>query len=67
MTTTEEPYIFTICVDYNISPFDLPVFLKGLENSNYESLMKEIEDHVDKKKWLNKVDFIWGKGHGVKD
>jgi hypothetical protein len=36
--------MFTINVDYNISPFDLLVILKNLENSDYESLMKEIEE-----------------------
>jgi hypothetical protein len=30
VTMTKEPYMFTICVDYNISPFDLPVYLKSL-------------------------------------
>jgi hypothetical protein len=52
--TTEEPYMFTICVEYSKSPFDLTVFLKSLENSEYVPLMKEIEDQVDKKEWLNK-------------
>jgi hypothetical protein len=54
VTTTEEPYMFTICVEYSKSPFDLIVFLKSLENSEYVPLMKEIEDQVDKKEWLNK-------------
>jgi hypothetical protein len=54
MTTTDEPYMFTIYMDYNKSPFDLTVFLTNLENSDYKALMKEIEDHVDKKQWLNK-------------
>jgi hypothetical protein len=50
MTTTEDPYMFTICLDYNKSPFDLTVFLRSLENSIYKALMKEIKDQVDKKK-----------------
>jgi hypothetical protein len=54
VTTTEDQYMFTICVDYNKSPFDLTVFLKSLENSDYEALMKEVEEQVDKKQWLNK-------------
>jgi hypothetical protein len=54
VTTTEEPYIFTICVEYKFSPFDLSVFLRSLENSNYKVLMKEIEAQVDNKEWLNK-------------
>jgi hypothetical protein len=62
VATTGELYMFTICVNYNISPFDLPVFLKSFENSDYKSLMKEIEDQVDKKKWLNKEDFHSGQG-----
>jgi hypothetical protein len=57
VTTTEELYMFTIYVDYNICPFDLPVFLKILENLDYESLMKEIEDQ---KKWLNKEGLPFG-------
>jgi hypothetical protein len=44
MTTTEEPYMFTICVDYSKNPFDLTIFLKSLENSEYVPLMNEIED-----------------------
>ena len=34
--------------------------MKSLENSGYESLMKEIEDRVDKKKWLNKGGLPFG-------
>lgn len=60
MTTLDEPYIFTICVHYNKSPFDLTVFLKSLKNFDYEVLMKEIEDHVDRKQWLNKEGFPFG-------
>jgi hypothetical protein len=56
VTTTEEPYMFTICVEYKFSPFDLSVFLRILENSDYEALMKEIETQVDNKEWLNKED-----------
>ena len=56
----KEPYMFTICVDYNITWFDLLVFLKSLENSDYKSLMKEIKDQVDKKKWLNKEGLPFG-------
>jgi hypothetical protein len=54
VTTTKEPYMFTICVEYSKNPFDLTVFLKSLENSEYVPLMKEIEEQVDKKEWLNK-------------
>ena len=35
VTTTEEPYMFTICIEYNKSPFNLTVFLKSPENLEY--------------------------------
>jgi hypothetical protein len=54
VTTTEESYMFTFCVEYKFSLFDLSVFLRSLENSEYEALMKEIEAQVDNKEWLNK-------------
>ena len=54
VTTNEEPYMYTICVEYSKSPFNLTVFLKSLENSAYEGLMKDIEVQVDRKEWLNK-------------
>jgi hypothetical protein len=60
VTTTEDQYMFTICLDYSKSPFDLTVFLKSLENSDYEALIKEIEDQVDKKKWVNKEGLPFG-------
>jgi hypothetical protein len=60
VTTTEEPYMFTICVEYKFSPFDLSVFLRSLENSDYEALMKEIEAQVDNKEWLNKEGHPFG-------
>ena len=47
VTIDEEPYMFTICIEYSKSPFDLTEFLKSLENSAYERLMKEIEQAVD--------------------
>jgi hypothetical protein len=60
VTTTEEPYMFTICVEYKFSPFDLSVFLRSLENSEYEAFMKEIEAQVDNKEWLNKEGHPFG-------
>ena len=54
VTINEEPYMFTIYIEYNKSPFDLTVFLKSLENSQYERLMKDIEASVDKKEWVDK-------------
>ena len=54
VTINEDPYMFTICMVYNKSPFDLTVFLKSLENLAYKRLLKEIEQVVDKKEWINK-------------
>ena len=54
VTIAEEPYMFTICIDYSKSPFDLPEFLKSLENTEYERLMKDVEKLVDKGEWVNK-------------
>ena len=52
--------MFTIYINYSKSSFDLTVFLKSLENSNYEVLMKEVEEQVDKKQWLNKEGLPFG-------
>ena len=46
--------MFTVCIDYSKSPFDLPEFLKSLENTEYERLMKDVEKLVDKGEWVNK-------------
>ena len=54
MMTNEEPYMFTICVEYNKSPFNFTVFLKSLENSAYKGFIKDIEVQIDKREWLNK-------------
>ena len=54
VTIDEDPYIFTMCIKYNKSPFDLTVFVKSLENSQYNRLMKDIKASVDKKEWVNK-------------
>ena len=48
VTIDEEPYMFTICIEYSKSPFDLTEFLKTLENSQYERLMKDIKALMDK-------------------
>jgi hypothetical protein len=53
-TTGEEAYMFTICLEYARAKFHLPTFLKSLENSAYESLLKKVESQVDQKKWINK-------------
>ena len=54
MTIDEEPYMFTIYIEYNTSPFDLTIFLKSLENLAYERFLKDIEDAMDKKEWVSK-------------
>ena len=54
VTIGEDPYMFTICIDYRKNPFDLPEFLQSLENTEYEKLMKDIERSVDKKEWVNR-------------
>ena len=53
-TTMEEPYFFTISVDYKKASFYLPHFMQSMENLWYESLMKEIEVQVHRKMWINK-------------
>jgi hypothetical protein len=52
--------MFTICVECKFNPFDLSIFLRSLENSDYEALMKEIEAQVDNKEWLNKEGHPFG-------
>ena len=54
VTIDEDPYMFTICIEYSKSPFDLTIFLKSLENSQYERVMKDIKASVDKKEWVTK-------------
>lgn len=46
-TMVEEAYMFTICLEYAKAKFHLPMFLKSLENSAYESLLEEVESQVD--------------------
>ena len=53
-TIGAEPYLFTICIDYAKVQFQLPHFLHSFENLQYESLMIEIEDQIDRKIWVNK-------------
>jgi hypothetical protein len=43
-TMEAKPYMFTLCMEYCKFPFHLPSFLKSLENSKYEYLMKEIKE-----------------------
>jgi hypothetical protein len=52
-----ELILFTICVKYAKAPFHLSHFVKSLGNSKYETPMKDIEEQVDRKMWVNK------KGH----
>ena len=49
--TESTPYCFTICTNNSKSPFSTLYFLKSLENSVYEPLMKEIEEDIDRKQW----------------
>ena len=46
--------MFIICVEYTKVAFYLATFLKSLENSKNESLFKDVESQVDRKKWVNK-------------
>ena len=53
-TTSSPPYFFTICVDNSASPFSTLYFLKSLNGSMYEPLMKEVEREIDNKAWQAK-------------
>jgi hypothetical protein len=55
----EEPYMFILCMEYSKSPFHLPTYSKSpfhlptffmsLENSDFESLMKEAKEQVTRR------------------
>ena len=49
-------YFFTICVDNSASPFSTLYFLRSLNGSVYEPLMKEVEREIDNKAWQSKDD-----------
>ena len=53
-TTASPPYFFTICLDNSASPFTTLYFLRSLNNSVYEPLMKEVEREIDNKAWQSK-------------
>ena len=53
-TTASPPYFFTICVDNSVSPFSTLYFLRNLNGSVYEPLMKEVERDIDNKAWQAK-------------
>ena len=53
-TTSSPPYFFTICVDNSKSPFSTLYFLRSLNGSVYEPLMKEVEREIDNKTWQAK-------------
>ena len=53
-TTSSPPYFFTICLDNSASPFSTLYFLRSLNGSVYEPLMKEVEREIDNKAWLAK-------------
>jgi hypothetical protein len=59
-TTGPKEYMFTICFEYAKARFHLLTFHKSLENSKYESLLKEVDSQVDKKKWVNKDELTLG-------
>ena len=53
-TTTSPPYFFTICVDNSVSLFSTLYFLRSLNGSVYEPLMKEVERDINNKAWQAK-------------
>ena len=53
-TTASPPYFFTICVDNLASPFSTLYFLRSLNGSMYEPLMKEVERDINNKAWQAK-------------
>ena len=53
-TTSSPPYFFTICVDNLASSFSTLYFLRSLNGSVYEPLMKEVEREIDNKAWQAK-------------
>ena len=53
-TTPSLPYFFTICFDNSKSPFCTLYFLRSLNDSMYEPLMKEVERDIDQKAWQTK-------------
>jgi hypothetical protein len=59
-TTGVDPYMFIICVKYSKSAFHLIAYIKSLEDSKYESLLKEVEEQVDKKMSVNKDGLLFG-------
>lgn len=67
VTKIEEPYKFTICIDYSKSLFDLSKFLLSLENTENKRFMKDIEILVDKNEWMNKEGILlaWSQKLGT--
>ena len=53
-TTDPTPYRFTICINNAMSPFSTLYFLKSLNGSIYETLVKDIKADIDKKLWQTK-------------
>ena len=53
-TTASPPYFFTICLDNSASSFSTLYFLRSLNGSMYEPLMKEVEMEIDNKAWQSK-------------
>ena len=53
-TTASPPYFFTIYVNNSASPFSTLYFLRSLNGSVYEPLVKEVEREIDNKAWQAK-------------
>lgn len=49
--TVEPFYMYTICLDYSKSKFNLQYFLRTLPNTNYEDLMKSVKEQSDNRLW----------------
>ena len=47
-TTTDVPYQFTLMIDPKKSRFSISQFLRSLQNSNYERVMKVVEEEAEK-------------------
>jgi hypothetical protein len=54
-TTRTKQYMFTICIEYIKVAFSLSAFLKSLESLKCESLLKELEKHIDRKMWITRI------------
>ena len=53
-TTASPPYFFTICINNSASSFSTLCFLRSLNGSVYEPLMKEVERDINNEAWQAK-------------